>query len=95
MEKNQEKEHIVLAKETIQSIELCRHCSIYSEATPPFVPRTYLKGTASTQKLLEKAVKGTDVPPECFCCLSIRSFLKLPDDQKLAELKDLRKHKKN
>ena len=83
----QETESILPAKQAIQNTELCQHCSVYPAATPPFTERVYLKGTALTQRILEKIIKGTDIPPECAACFCIREFFKLPDDEKLKRLK--------
>jgi hypothetical protein len=65
----------------------CKHCKNNPKGSKPFVEMKNLPITSLGEKALGQVVKQFNVPENCFVCLALETFSKMPLNKQLEWLK--------
>lgn len=66
----------------------CKHCKNNSQASKPFAEMKKLKLSPLSEKALVEVVKQYNVSENCFVCLALETFSKMPLNKQLEWLKE-------
>jgi hypothetical protein len=74
--------------EKLRESSSCKHCKNNPKGSTPFVEMKTLPMTSLAEKALDQVVKQFNVSENCFVCLALETFSKMPLNKQLEWLKE-------